>query len=196
MDDTPTAWLTDLDRRFHATVSGIPDAEFATPTALPGWTRAHVVAHVHFNALALCRLLSWAATGVPAPMYASREQRGVEIEAGAAYPPADLRELAADSATRLSSMFADLSPAALERTVTTALGRQIPAREVAWLRCRELGVHAVDLDAGTSFEDLPTGFTRALVHEIVAKRVGAGEGPGLAAWLTGRRDTGRLAPWL
>ena len=44
----------------------------------------HVVAHVHYNARALRRLVQWATTGTENRMYASPEQRASEIEAGAA----------------------------------------------------------------------------------------------------------------
>ena len=44
----------------------------------------HVVAHVHYNARALGRLVQWATTGTENRMYASPEQRASEIEAGAA----------------------------------------------------------------------------------------------------------------
>src|SRR3954447_21274961 len=56
------------------------------PSALPGWTRRHVVAHVAFNARALMRLLHWARTGEKTPMYASAEARNAEIEEGAKDP--------------------------------------------------------------------------------------------------------------
>lgn len=197
MSDAAAGWLAEMDELFAETLARVTNDQFEVPTALAGWTRAHVIAHVHFNALALCRLVGWAETGVESAMYASDEQRAEEIEDGATYPPEQLRELVAGSAERFSSAFGRLSDAALERIVTTAQGRRIPAREIAWLRCRELGVHAVDLDAGTSFADLPAGFTSALVHEIIARRVSAGEGPTLAAWLTGRRqDAQPLDRWL
>ena len=50
------------------------------PTALPGWTRKHLVAHLAGNAEALLRLLHWAGTGERTPMYTSPEQRNADIE--------------------------------------------------------------------------------------------------------------------
>jgi maleylpyruvate isomerase len=190
-------WLTELDRVFQATLDRVPDEGFAEPTELPGWTRAHVIAHVHFNALALCRLVGWASSGVEAAMYESAAQRAEEIERGSLYGPERLRQLVGASAHQFSTSFRGLTGAEADRVVVTAQGRRIPARELGWLRCRELGVHAVDLDAGTSFDDLPDGFTDALVEEIVAKRLHAGEGARLAALLTGRnRSAPSLDRWL
>jgi maleylpyruvate isomerase len=60
------------------------------------------------------------------------------------------------------------------------------------MRARELMVHAVDLDAGVTFADLPDDFLEALVADVLARR-GADKdvtGPlgGRAAYLTGRAD--------
>ena len=63
-------------------LAGIDDSEFTSPTELPGWTRAHVVAHLSANAEAVGRLVHWAATGEPTPMYSSMEQRNADIESG------------------------------------------------------------------------------------------------------------------
>ena len=52
----------------------------AAPSLLPGWSRAHVVAHVAGNAVALLNLLTWARTGVETPMYADDAARNADIE--------------------------------------------------------------------------------------------------------------------
>lgn len=58
-------------------------------------------------------------------------------------------------------------------------------------------MHAVDLGAGIGFGDLPADFTAALLADVVRKRASAGEGPALAAWLTGRApDAPSLGTWL
>lgn len=54
----------------------------AEPSALSGWTRKHVLAHVAANADALGNLVRWVATGEPIPMYASPADRAAGIERG------------------------------------------------------------------------------------------------------------------
>ena len=49
----------------------------------------------------------------------------------------------------------DLSPAAWQAQVRTAQGRIVPAGETAWMRSREVWIHAVDLNNGGSFADFP-----------------------------------------
>jgi maleylpyruvate isomerase len=189
--------MTDATALFLRTVDRLPDADLDAPTALPGWTRRHVIAHVHFNAEALLRLAAWASTGVESRMYASPEQRNAEIAEGATLPAAELRALVSGSAQRLGETLAALSPDAWHATVVTAQGRSVPATEIPWMRAREVAVHTVDLDAGVGFADLPEAFVPALVTEVAAKRAASGEGPALAAWLTGRAGTApELGRWL
>ncbi len=65
------------------------------------------------------------------------------------------------------------------------------------MRFREVCVHGIDLGTGLTFADYPADAVANLVEEIVAQRLGAAEGPALAALLTGRRSGGpTLGPWL
>jgi maleylpyruvate isomerase len=172
-------------------------ADLDGPSLLPGWTRRHVVAHVHFNALALTRLTSWARTGVESRMYASREQRAAEIEEGSRWDPDVLRSRVRESADALAAALDSLPDGAWRAQVVTAQGRTVPATEIPWMRAREVMVHTVDLGTGVTFADLPAGFTAALLADVVARRAAAGEGPDLAAWLTGRAGRAPdLGPWL
>lgn len=194
---TAREWADEGTALFLAALDRLSDAELVAPTALPGWTRAHVVAHVHFNALALGRLASWAATGTENRMYASMEQRNAEIEQGATLPPDELRALVRSSAAELATALDALTPSAWANEVVTAQGRTVPATEIPWMRAREVCVHAVDLDAGVGFAALPSGFVAALATEVVAKRAAGDEGPALGAWLTGRTaEAPALGRWL
>lgn len=180
---------------FLRVVDELPDADFDEASRLPGWTRAHVVAHVHFNALALRRLLSWSHTGVPSQMYPSLDSRAADIEHGGRLEPAVLRRLVRDSSLELGADLESLTPIAWDRPVVTMHGKSIMAKRVPWIRAREVGIHAVDLDAGVEFADLPPEFNDQIIAETVATRTQAGEAPVLAAWLTGRRHA-ELSPWL
>jgi maleylpyruvate isomerase len=191
------SWMDHGTKLYLGTLDRLGDPTLDEPSAVPGWTRRHVVAHVHFNAEALRRLVSWAATGVEQPMYASPRQRAEEIEDGATLPPATLRRMVAASAEALAADLDGLSEAAWRAEVVTAQGRGVTAYEIPWLRTREVAVHSVDLDAGATFADFPEDLVEALAVDVVRKRVRSGEGPGLAAWLTGRSpEAPALAPWL
>ena len=190
-------WMTVSTALFLGALDSLSDEALAEPSLLPGWTRAHVVAHAHGNALAVGRLASWAATGTESRMYESREARNAEIEQLAALPPAELRSLVHTSAADLDRALDGLTPQQWEQPVVTATGRTVPASEIPWIRAREAAVHAVDLDAGVGFGDLPTDLLSAIAAEVVEKRATEPEGPELTAWLTGRApEAPRLGPWL
>jgi maleylpyruvate isomerase len=156
----------------------LTDDELDGPTLLDGWTRRHLVAHIGYNAAALCRLLDWAATGVETPMYSSTEQRGQEIAEGATLSPAALRNLFAHTVARLDEKWRNLPESAWQAQVRTAQGRLVPAEETAWMRTREVWIHAVDLDNGGRFSDFPTVVLESLLDDIVGmwrkKDLGAG----------------------
>ncbi|MDT0266493.1 maleylpyruvate isomerase family mycothiol-dependent enzyme [Streptomyces sp. DSM 44915] len=160
-------------------LAGISDAELAGPSLLPGWSRAALVAHVGYNARALTRLCAWAETGEPHPMYASPEQRAREIEYGASLPPRALRALFAHSATHLDVAWRDLPSAAWTAEVVTAQGRTVPAAETAWMRTREVWVHAVDLATGAGFGAFPPDLLDRLAADAVGAWRRRGEPPAL-----------------
>lgn len=191
------AWMDDGTRLLLAAIDGLSDEQFEAPTALPGWSRRHVVAHVHYNAEALRRLVRWARTGEETRMYASQDQRAAEIERGAALPPAELRELVHASAAALAADLDALPEQAWRNEVVTAQGRTVPATDIPWMRTREVAVHAVDLDCGIGFVDLPDELNAALALDVVKKRTSSGEAAVLAEWLTGRTATApTLGPWM
>src|SRR5690606_8416851 len=84
------------------------DDELYQPSLLSGWTRAHLAAHVGYNARALTRLTEWAATGVETPMYDSPEQRSHEIEMGATLGAQALRNLSDHAIVHLNVEWRDL----------------------------------------------------------------------------------------
>jgi maleylpyruvate isomerase len=165
---TLLAWQEEGTERILAEVAALPDERFAEPSALPGWSRAHLVAHLARNADALVNLLTWARTGTATPMYARPGQRGEDIEAGARQAPAELRADLVAACRSLAEATAAVPAEAWQARVLSAQGRDIPAAEVPWLRVREVWVHLVDLDTGVPFSALPAGLVAALLDDITA----------------------------
>jgi maleylpyruvate isomerase len=191
------AWMDTGTKLFLEQLDGLGDTGLDGPSALPGWTRRHLVAHLHFNACALIRLASWAETGVENRMYRSPDQRAAEIDEGAGWDPARLLACVHESAADLAKVLDGLSDEAWSAPVVTAQGRTVPASEIPWLRAREVMVHAIDLDTGLFFTDLPGDFVDALLAEVIRKRAVAGQSADLTAWLTGRTAIAPdLGPWL
>lgn len=170
---------------FAQALGELTDDELDGPSLLSGWTRKHLVAHVGYNAAALCRLLDWAATGVQTPMYTSAEQRAAEIDEGATRDAAALRNIFDDTAARLDRGWRALSERAWRAQVRTAQGRLVPATETVWMRAREVWVHGIDLDNGAQFDDVPTVVLESLLADIVGIWRRTGSGDGLVLEVTG-----------
>lgn len=173
------AWMGEGTELFLGAMRGTSDDALAGPTALPGWTGKHVLAHVAANADALRNLVRWASTGEETPMYSSPEQRNADIADGAERPVADLREWVARSAKELEAGLDGLTEEQWQHEVRTAQGRLVPATEIPWMRTREVMIHAFDLSGAVGFRDMPHEFHAALLDDIVAKRSGTGDGPAL-----------------
>jgi hypothetical protein len=95
-------WMREGTTHLLRTVEKLADDDLNAPSALPGWTRAHVVGHLARNAEALTRLATWARTGVKTPMYPGPDARAAEIEESAKHSPEVLRrELAGTAETLL-----------------------------------------------------------------------------------------------
>jgi uncharacterized protein (TIGR03083 family) len=122
---------------------------------------------VGYNAAALCRLMDWAATGVETPMYPSAEHRDCEIKEGATLSAAALRNLFDHTVARLDEKWRHLPESRWAAPVRTAQSRTVPASETMWMRTREVWIHAVDLDNGAQFSDVPGVVLESLLADIV-----------------------------
>lgn len=170
-------WVEDGTRRCSEVMTGWSETDFEAPSELPGWTRKHLVGHLAANAEAVANLITWARTGVETPMYTSMEQRNADIAAAVERSGADLRNWFEESAAALAVAFAAVTDEQWTTQVKTALGRDVPASEVPWMRAREVVVHAGDLGPEASLADAPEAFLVALVEDVVAKRSADGDGP-------------------
>ena len=72
--------MTDGFQYLVGELSKLDDEALGEPSALPGWTRKHVMSHLGFNARAVGRLVHWARTGEVTPMYPGPTARAQEID--------------------------------------------------------------------------------------------------------------------
>lgn len=169
------AWAGDGAAHLRGLMTRMGDDAFAAPSALPGWSRAHVLSHIARNADGMINLLNWARTGVPTPAYASREQRDADIEAGARRPPQVIRDDVVESSDRLAQVVRAMPDQAWSATVRNVQGVEIPATDIAWIRAREMWIHAVDLDVGAAFTDFPPPMLAELIGDV-SRTLGAQPG--------------------
>ncbi|MFF0726501.1 maleylpyruvate isomerase family mycothiol-dependent enzyme [Streptomyces sp. NPDC004134] len=149
-----------------ARLGPLGDDAVRAPSALPGWTRGHVLAHLARNADALVNVLSGR------PMYASAEARDAGIEAGAHRPLAEQLDDVRATADRLAQTAADIpadgwaARCELRNGVTDVMAR-IPFRRLV-----EVELHHVDLDAGYTLDQLPEEFVTREIDFLTARFAG------------------------
>jgi uncharacterized protein (TIGR03083 family) len=185
--DQTLAWMHDGTRQLLAAVAALSDEALTGPTALPGWDRRYLISHLSANADALRNLVHWARTGEERRMYVSAQQRDADIAAGSKLPAAELRTWIESSAQALAADLATLPDEAWNAKIVTAQGLTRSASEVPWMRDREVYIHAIDLNAGIGWADLPAGFLTELLDDVTSRRSTKGGGPALAVAAT---DTG------
>jgi maleylpyruvate isomerase len=136
----------------------IAEADLRAPSLLPGWTRAHVLAHLARNAEAMRNLLIGARSGQDRPAYASAQARDADIERGAAMTAKDLIADLADSSMALRALAQDLPDQAWQARVRVLDSAPFPAAELLTRRLVEVELHHCDLSVGYSPADWPPAF--------------------------------------
>ena len=150
--DQATGRLLDTLRTFT-------DDDARAPSALPGWTRGHLLTHIARSGDALRSLLQGAQSGVPATGYASQEARDSDIEAGSGRAMAAILDDVLQSDQSFWSKAAELSAEDWQQPVKVLDYQPFPASQVLLRRLVEIELHHVDLDAGYRPVDWPAAFT-------------------------------------
>ena len=151
--------IDDATQRLLGSARVIADPDLRQPSLLPGWTRAHVLAHLARGADAMRALLIGVRTGEDRPAYASAEARAAGIERGAAQGAKDLVADVADSAMALRTVARQLPPDAWPRPVRILGSAPFPAAQLLTRRLVEVELHHCDLAAGYTPADWPATFT-------------------------------------
>jgi maleylpyruvate isomerase len=150
--------IDDATQRLLSTVRVLSEPELRAPSRLPGWTRAHVVAHLARNADAMRNLLVGARSGTDRPAYASAEARAADIEAGSRRPPAQLVADLADTAMALRTVARQLPDPAWRAEVRILDSAPFPASGLLTRRLVEVELHHADLGSGYRPADWPAPF--------------------------------------
>ena len=87
---------------------GLSDEDWAAPTALPGWTRSHVAAHLVDGARRLVRVIDGLHSGQSRTMYDSEAEERRTIELGAVAGGLELQIQLDTTASELQELFGSL----------------------------------------------------------------------------------------
>ncbi|MFF8392289.1 maleylpyruvate isomerase family mycothiol-dependent enzyme [Streptomyces sp. NPDC016172] len=203
----PVTEVIEAHRALARLVAPLDDAQVRAASALPGWSRGHVLAHLTDNARMFARLAEHALCGELVPAYdGGVDERNAIIDADAGRDAAGHRaELAARTA-ELEAVWEQVGDADWSRPVTF---RDADVSATVFARWREVWIHMVDLDLGVRPADWPVELACHVVDflrcrlpagtrvraEDVPREWSVGDGLGqvvggpvrdLAAWMAGR----------
>jgi maleylpyruvate isomerase len=150
--------IDDATQRLLGTARVISQPDLQAPSLLPGWTRAHVLAHLARGADALRNLLVGARSGEDRPAYASAAAREADIERGASLRAKELTADLADAAMALRAIVRQLPDAAWQYQVQVLDSAPFPAERLLTRRLVEVELHHCDLGTGYGPADWPSTF--------------------------------------
>lgn len=206
--------ITDATQALLGCTISLTDSQWHEASLLPGWTRAHIAAHLSRNADALTALVRAAVAGQQIPLYPSKADRMEAIERGAELSAMDLQIDMDTSAGNLSATFETVPDWTVP--VTLPFG-SMPLVAAALARLNEVYVHHLDMRCEhftiDQFDPVPSRWlldwvlmrlesapdlhsVEVMSHSGITARLGAGPDylvvkgtdAALWAWLTGRSD--------
>jgi maleylpyruvate isomerase len=167
--------LGEAAQRLTRTVDGFHGDDWSAPSLLPGWTRAHVVAHLALNAEGMARALRDVVADdtdddEPRSMYDSDERRDTDIAELATADASELRDRLLAGTTELNDAIASVPAHGWEgRIERTPGGRTMRTASLPGMRLREVEIHHVDLDAGYLRSEWSPDFSDLLVDAMVKR---------------------------
>lgn len=171
MTTSPAAALHESEQRLVRTVDSLSDDQWSQPSVLPGWSRAHVVAHLALNAEGLAGALDDLARGEPGAMYESNEKRDADIEELATASPPDIRERLFAAGERLRDALAALSDDDWTGSIDRVPGGpSFPVLALPATRRREVEIHHADLGCDYRHTDWPRDFCVELLDAVTTEQ--------------------------
>lgn len=148
-------------QRLLETLANFSDEQSKEPSALPGWTRGHVLSHLARNAESHVHLLQYASRGEQVEQYvggAKARKEGIERHAGdsAAALVASVRQ----SIYALEGQWAATNSEGWQGQGVNSAGATIMMSDIVFLRWREVEVHHADLLLGFKSKDWDSTYVR------------------------------------
>jgi maleylpyruvate isomerase len=154
-------------QRLLDTVRVITEADLRAPSLLPGWSRAHVLAHLACGADAMRNVLAGVRSGQDRAAYVSAGAREAGIETGATLKASELVTFLADSAMALRTMARQLPDDRWQVLVRIADSASFPVDGLLVRRLAEVELHHCDLGTGYGAADWPAAFAAMELPEPV-----------------------------
>jgi maleylpyruvate isomerase len=204
------AGVKDAQRRLDVAVTGMSRALVHGSSLLPGWTRAHVLAHLAANSDSQLRRSQAAADRVAVDQYShGASGRREEIETRSTQDAETLIQDVVLSGAAILDCWQCLDPDLWSSPTKQVSGPDLTLRDLPRRRWQEIEVHLIDLDIGASHRDWSedfVGFYLPRLRSSVERRFPVGmQRPTTEldhrtelAWLYGRTQPAGfplLLPW-
>ncbi|MDR2974399.1 MAG: maleylpyruvate isomerase family mycothiol-dependent enzyme [Propionibacteriaceae bacterium] len=218
--DSPGDWrleVTTATQRLLGDTIALSDRDWLAPTALPGWSRAHVATHLALHAKALGGMAGRIqATHEPLEWHTSHSDS--DLNAGARRPALAIQEDLDQSSTTLMAVLDAMDDTAWETPVHTSQGDLNASFFIPdWLN--QLIIHHIDLRLDYDFGGIDPTLVRTLLrwnlfrtaprfahvqlHIVSDEGLDLTVGQGrlatirgnetsILAWITGRRDSSAI----
>ena len=181
-------------QRLLAGVAPLSDEKLRAPSALPGYSRGHVVAHVINKTTAHILLFEGARVGEERRLHPDGHNADVAANAGARRSAPELRADLAQSFEELEAAWDALDDSQWNRQAIMTAGPRTMV-EIVEHHLRDVEVHHVDLDIGYR----PSEWPRTFVERELVKRLRGlpdrADHADLLAWLLDRAPAPALGPW-
>lgn len=139
--------------RLRGLLGALTDDAAREPSALPGWTRGHVLTHLEGVARALARQARYALRGRLVEVYdGGRPARDAAIEAGHGRSAGRLAAAVGDALDEAEASWGAVGPGDWQRPVSYRDGTVLTAGLAWW---RELEIHTADARLGTGPDRWP-----------------------------------------
>lgn len=157
----PISRVTDAHERVMTALATVDDRDAAQPSRLPGWNRAHVVAHLADNAAVFTRLTEAALRGELVDMYpGGQAERDARIEELAQLRWTQLRDHLREQTHGLEHAWSRCDTA---DWATPVRFRNGTLADTVFCRWREVWIHLVDCGLDVTPGDWPTPLAEHVV---------------------------------
>ena len=155
------AGCAESHQRLLQSLDSLTDDQCREPSALPGWTRGHVLSHLARNAESHVHVLQCAARGEVGEQYvggARARKEGIESHAN------DSAELLVNAVRKsiyaLEGQWAATNSEGWQGHGVNSAGASIAMSDIVFLRWREVEVHHADLALAFTFADWNSTYVR------------------------------------
>ena len=155
------AGCAESHQRLLQSLASLTDEQCREPSALPGWTRGHVLSHLARNAESHVHVLQCAARGEVGEQYvggAKARKQGIEMHA--ADSAEELVASVRKSIYALEGQWAATNSEGWQGHGINSAGASIAMSDIVFLRWREVEVHHADLALAFTFTNWNSTYVR------------------------------------